>query len=251
MNTRQTNFVLLAVILLAGASACATKSPGRPDYSLGFEPVDRASMALIGPLSQDRAAFERIKELESSGALGTLDGTRELKNVLHGSSQTMLAATAPSLFRAGVFAGTPELIDISCNAMRRVTHAGLRRSNGLAAFEQACDALAGSAAAQTQGSCPSVQKLVGAYQSLRGGDEKKARKEAAAGLRDQGLCPNSRPLVRTPVTPDSRGFIVVVTLQAMGTAPATYLANETAPHTADSINAAFAQNARMIKNGDS
>jgi hypothetical protein len=246
MISRRIKYLLLSVILLA--PACATQQEPNDDLSGGFIPLERNSAALVGPLKQDRAAFERIKDLEDSGALGTLEGTRELRAALRGASQTMLAATAPSLFRAGVYSGSPELIDISCESMRRVTHAGLRRSNGLGQYEQACDALGGNA---PSGGCQSVQKLVAAYQSLRLGDEKKARQEAAAGLREQGLCSSSKPLVRTPVAPESRGFMIVVALQAMSMPPATYLANEPAPRTADAINAAFAHNARMIKNGES
>lgn len=250
MISRRAQFLLLSVILLS--VACATKpQQKREDFGLGFEPLERTQVALVGPVKEDRAAFSRIKELESNGSLGTIDGTRELSNILRSSSQTMLAATAPSLFRAGVYTGSPELIDISCDSMRRVTHAGLRRSNGLGQFEQACDALSGSVAARSNASCGSAPKLLSAYQALKLGDEKKARQEAAAGLREQGLCSNNRPLVRTPVAPESRGFMIVVALQALNMPPATFLGNEPAPRTSDAINAAFAQNARMIKNGES
>jgi hypothetical protein len=246
--TRLLSFMTL--VLLMSACSSSKKNTNNSGFEHGFMPVERGDLALIGPVQQDRHAFERIRDLEATRTLATIDGARDLRDVLRGSSQTMLAASAPAIFRAGVYNGAPELIELACDSLKRVTHSGLRRTNELAQFDNACSALHGGGFGG-RGSCAeSTQTLVRAYSELKSGDERSARRSTADALRDRSTCTEGRALVRTPVTPDSRGFIIVVALQASMAAPATYLASESAPQTADAVNAAFAQNARLIKHGD-
>src|SRR5688572_715914 len=124
MFVKQTLSLGLILAMAAGCSSTKKVSSG-PRFEDGFMPVARDDLALIGPCNQDRKAFERIRDLESTRALATIDGVRDLRDVLRNSSQTLLAASAPALFRAGVYEGAPELIELSCDSLKRVTHSGL------------------------------------------------------------------------------------------------------------------------------
>ena len=241
---------LALALLPLGCAANRNAAQSRnqvPPIEEGF--LDRAvDAAPLGPIAADRRVFLRIQELSAGDSLAAPDAARELKSTLAEASQTMLAASALGLFRAGVYTGSTDLIDLACGSSRRVTHHALRRANHLGEIEAACGSLASLPSAPKSDVCgTSLRLLLDGYRQLAAGQEEAARKTEAEGLRQWSRCDRARALTRSPVPPTSRGFLVVATLQALDAAPVTYLGGEPAPDTAEAINAAFVQGAKLTR----
>ena len=64
-------------------------------------------------------------------------------------------------------------------------------------------------------------------------------------LRDR--CPKITAPLRTPVDPNTRGFLIVWVLHANDAPPATFLAGEGAPATAEAINDGFLRGVQAIR----
>jgi len=233
------------------SSACAHDPPVVPPQPLLAEPdwgagLDQHTPTPLRPGETDRALFALIRRLQERRLLGTPDADAELAPLLAAASQTMLAASALELYRAGVCAGSPSLMNQSCAASRRVEHPGLRRANRLRDLEAACAALALSPEELAARPCgASTAQLVEAYRLLASSEER-AREVAGAALRARAECSQALPLRRTPVAPTAPGFIVVAALQAVGADPVTWLAGEGTPNTASSINTAFVENVKLL-----
>jgi hypothetical protein len=64
-------------------------------------------------------------------------------------------------------------------------------------------------------------------------------------LRDR--CSKISAPLRTPVDPATRGFLIVWTLHANDAPPVTFLAGESTPATAESINDAFLRGVQAVR----
>jgi hypothetical protein len=159
----------------------------------------------------------------------------------------LASALALPLFRAGVYLGAPRLIEKGCTSAGRVTHAALRSSGNVDAVQQACAAL--TVGRQAGDGCEEgQQRLRDAYALLsadKGSEAGKAAAEAVRSLRDR--CPKIAAPLRTPVDPNTKGFLIVWVLHANDAPPATFLAGESAPAIAESINDAFLRGVQAVR----
>src|SRR5437867_13394646 len=64
-----------------------------------------------------------------------------LQEIIAASSPVLASAMALPLFRAGVYLGSPRLIERACTSAKRVTHSALSASGNVDAVLQACGAL--------------------------------------------------------------------------------------------------------------
>lgn len=218
-----------------------------PGDSSRLSLIDRVPEAVIGPVDEDAKLFSLLKQLEDSGSWADPSVPRELEPLLKESSQTMLAATLPEVFRVGVVTGTPGIITLSCEHLERVTHGTLRRINRLEVFQNACELLDSRPILGSGDVCrESVGGLLEAWSQLKGGNESLARQTAAEAVRRRGDCESAPAIRRAPVSPDGRGFLVVVVLQAVGADPLTWLGGERTYKTAVAINEHFTRNVNQL-----
>lgn len=244
--------MITVVSVQGGVSGCTsmrsrTAAPSGPDWRGGLlESRASASDAPLGPVDADRAFFTRVRDLDSRGELADRGSAEELQTASEGISQVMLAAAAYRLFQAGVFYGEPRLMQMACGMADRVVHVRLRRARSLEDLEGVCGALARGPSSDKGRCAKALASLHQGYQHLAQADEAEARRVTAEGLRFRADCEEARPLVRTPVDPASKGFLVVALLQAMDAPSATYLASEGPPRPARSINEAFIQNVQIL-----
>ena len=251
MSRDRTFGVAFAAVLVV---SCASQARGRsssppasPDWRAGLmEGRSTATDAPLGPVPTDRTLFERIREMDDRGQLAELGSAEELRGASQGASQVMLAAAAYRRFQVGVFHGDPSLMQVACGMADRVVHVRLRRARSLEDLERVCGELARGPAG-AKGRCGAgLSSLYRGYKLLSEAREEVARRTTAEGLRARAECENARALVRTPVDPSSRGFLVVALLQAMDAPAATYLGGEGPPRAALSINEAFIQNVQIL-----
>lgn len=239
---------LIVIALLT--AACAHEEAARPaehDWEHGLDAALSAQIAPVGPIESDQRAYDLIRRREQQRALNTKTTSMELGEIIGASSQVLASALALPLFKAGVYLGAPGLLDHGCTAAGRVTLASLRSSGNVDAVLQACAAL--TTGKQTSDGCgEGQQKLRQAYALLaadKAQDAGKAGAEAVRLLRDR--CPRISAPLRTPVDPATRGFLVVWTLHAADAPPATWLAGESAPATADQINEGFLRGVQAVR----
>jgi hypothetical protein len=256
--------VTLLLILGAAWVGCLATHGATGDYRdpptlrQGFLPPRPSAIALLGPLDADSRTLGLVRTPDFAAAIEGRKAGPVLEEATRDSSQVLLAALALPVFRTGVYAGDARLIALSCLMERRVAHFGLRRANRLHAVETACGLLANhlEAAAAVRASarpaqpqpCSGVEPLYRrGYQALAGDDEETARMLIAEGLRGLAHCAEARPLLRTPVHPASRGFLVVAVLQFLGAAPECFLGGDTAPpELRSSLEAAYASGTRLV-----
>ena len=240
----------ITALLVAG---CASQSrgprlePSGPDWRNGLlEDRPAATDAPLGPVAADRDLFTRIRELDDRGQLAERGSAEELQTASRGASQVMLAAAAYRLFQVGVFHGDPALMSVACGMGDRVVHVRLRRARSLEDLESVCTRL-DRGPPPAKGACGAgLSSLYQGYKLLAEANEMEARRAAAEGLRSRAQCEEARPLVRTPVDPASRGFLVVALLQAMDAPAAAYLGGQGSPRAARTINEAFIQNVQIL-----
>lgn len=254
MQTTTTLAGLLLAAALGSLPGCAAlqvmdeestaQAPETPDFQGGFEGQHVAQALPVGPLPADEAVYRTLKQIEAGGTWRSPATAAELERLMQDASQSM-AATFGEVFRAGVFHGSPHLIELGCWQMAQVSHPGLRRQNRLDRFDAACQGLH-SRPAGSDACARSMAGLLDGYQALREGSEGPARAASAQALRLRTTCPEARPLRRTPVPPGEPGFIVVCALQAAGAPPITYLAGEPAPRVAVAIDGAYARNVQLL-----
>src|SRR6267142_459787 len=241
--------LLLAVaasVLASCAHEEAAQLPDR-DWTQGLDGKLAPQIAPLGPLESDQGAYDLVRRRERERALGSRLTGAQLDEIIAASSQVLASALALPLFKAGVYLGLPRLLDKGCVAARRVTHAALRAASNVDAVLQACGTLTGGRASSD--ACgEGQQKLREAYALLVAEKGNEAGHLAADGvrlLRDR--CPKMTAPLRTPVDPGSRGFLIVWVLHANDAPPATFLAGETAPNTAEAINEGFLRGVQAVR----
>lgn len=240
----------ILIIVLAAALGCAHEEVADPvqhDWEHGLDAKLSAQIAPVGPIESDQHAYDLIRRREQQRALGTKTTGLELAEIVGNSSQVLASALALPLFKAGVYLGSPGLIDKGCAAAGRVTLSTLRSSGNVDQVLQACAAL--TTGRQSSDGCgEGQQKLREAYSLLaadRAQEAGKTSAEAVRLLRDR--CPRIVAPLRTPVDPTTRGFLIVWTLHASDAPPATWLAGESIPATADSINEGFLRGVQAVR----
>ena len=237
--------LLSSAIAIAG---CAhDPQPQGRDWDHGLDGTLSSQIAPVGPLDSDVNGYNLIRRREGERALASKGTLMELDDVIGGSSQVLASALAMPLFQAGVYNGSPALIDRACSAARRVTHPALRSSGNVETVLQGCGAL--TVGRQTSDPCgEGEKKLREAYAQLaadKAADAGHTAADAVRMLRDR--CPKMMAPLRTPVDPSTRGFLIVWALHANDAPPATFLAGMPPPSTSESINEAFLRGVQAVK----
>ncbi len=242
----------IACAAALAASACAhapppAYDPAPRDWSLGLDEARSAGTPPVGPLDSDASGYQIVKLREAQNALSSPIALQELDQVLPSASQVLSSSLALPLFQAGVFRGSPDLIDRACVAARRVSHAALRATGNLDAVVAGCAALA-TTRPSNDGCGEGAARLRDAYALLASGKPADANKLAGEGVRVlRDRCPKASAPQRTPVDPTSRGFLIVWALHASEAPPVTFLAGEASPHTAEAVNDAFLRGVRALR----
>jgi hypothetical protein len=238
---------IVAVLLASCAHQETTAQAADRDWTQGLDGNLGPQIAPLGPLESDQGAYDLVRRRERDRALGSKVTAAQLDEIIIASSQVLASALALPLFKAGVYLGQPRLVEKGCAAARRVTHSALRSTSNIDAVLQACGALtAGRTSSDACGE--GQQKLRDAYALLaaeKGAEAGRMAAEAVRLLRDR--CPKMTAPLRTPVDPGSRGFLIVWVLHANEAPPATFLAGETAPATAEAINEGFLRGVQAIR----
>ncbi len=236
---------------LSLAAACAHDAPEQQakerNWEQGLDGEHAPQIAPLGPLENDQYAYDFIRRREREHALGTKATAADLDEIINNSSQVLASAMALPLFRAGVYLGSPRLIEKACTAGQRVTNSALRASGNVESALQGCAALT-SGKATNDGCGEGTQKLREAYALLaqeKPQDAGHAAADAVRSLRDR--CPKMSAPLRTPVDPSTRGFLIVWVLHANDAPPVTFLAGEGAPNTAEAINDAFLRGVQAVR----
>jgi hypothetical protein len=242
----------ILILSLAALLACAHEDAAQPladrDWEKGLDASRGPQIAPLGPIDTDQGAYNYIRRREMEHDLGSRTTAAGLDEIIGASSQVLASAMALPLFRAGVYLGQPRLIERSCTSARRVTHSALRASGNVDAVLQGCGALTGAKQGSSDSCSDGRQKLRDAYALLasdKAPDAGRTAAEAVRMMRDR--CPKMTAPLRTPVDPGSRGFLIVWALHANDAPPVTFLAGETAPNTADSINDAFLRGVQAVR----
>src|SRR3954469_22067112 len=240
---------ILSLVALAVACAHEEVAPNPDkDWEHGLDADLSTQIAPLGPIDSDQGAYNLIRRREKERSLGSRLTALELDDVVNNSSQVLASALALPLFKAGVYYGQPRLIDKGCAAARRVTHSALRSSGNVEAVMQACTSLT-SGSANSNDTCGEGQaKLREAYALLAGDKASEAGRAAADAVRAlRDRCPKMTAPLRTPVDPSTKGFLIVWALHANDAPPVTFLAGETAPNTAESINDGFLRGVQAVR----
>ncbi|MCA1827842.1 MAG: hypothetical protein ABR567_01975 [Myxococcales bacterium] len=237
---------------LALAAACAHESPppvaNQRNWEQGLDSEHAPQIAPLGPLENDQFAYDFIRRREREHALGTKATAADLDEIVNNSSQVLASALALPLFRAGVYLGSPRLIEKACTAGQRVTNSALRASGNVEAALQGCSALTTGTKPTNDGCGEGQAKLREAYSLLaaeKAQDAGHAAADAVRMLRDR--CSKMGAPLRSPVDPSTRGFLIVWVLHANDAPPVTFLAGETAPSTAEAINDAFLRGVQAVR----
>ena len=245
----QKKILILSLLALLGcAHEDATQLPTERDWDKGLDATHGPQIAPVGPIDSDQSAYNYIRRREQERDLGSRMTAAGLDEIIAASSQVLASAMALPLFRAGVFYGSPRLIERSCTAARRVTHSALRASGNVDAVLQGCGALTAPKQGSSDACGDGKQKLRDAYALLaadKGQEAGRTAAEAVRQLRDR--CAKITAPLRTPVDPSSKGFLIVWVLHANDAPPVTFLAGETAPNTADAINDGFLRGVQAVR----
>ena len=243
------NILILSLAALLGcAHEEAQTLTTERDWEKGLDATHGPQIAPVGPIDSDQSAYNYIRRREQDRDLGSRMTAAGLDEIIGASSQVLASAMALPLFRAGVYFGSPRLIERACTAGRRVTHSALRSSGNVDAVLQGCGALTAPKQGSSDTCGDGKQKLRDAYALLaadKAPEAGRAAAEAVRFLRDR--CPKMTAPLRTPVDPGSRGFLIVWVLHANDAPPVTFLAGETAPNTADAINDAFLRGVQAVR----
>ncbi|MFL5312382.1 MAG: hypothetical protein ACJ79H_18260 [Myxococcales bacterium] len=247
--SKPTLVLAIAVAVLAScAHEEATPQPADRDWTQGLDGTLAPQIAPLGPLESDQGAYDLVRRRERERALGSKLTSAQLDEIIAGSSQVLASALALPLFKAGVYLGQPRLVEKGCVAARRVTHSALRSASNVDAVLQACGALTAGGRTSSDACGEGQQKLRDAYALLaaeKGTEAGRIAADAVRILRDR--CPKMTAPLRTPVDPSSRGFLIVWVLHANEAPPATFLAGESAPATAEAINEGFLRGVQALR----
>jgi hypothetical protein len=240
--------ILALTALLACAHEEAAQVPAERDWEKGLDATRGPQIAPVGPIDTDQGAYNYIRRREQERDLGSRMTAAGLDEIIAASSQVLASAMALPLFRAGVYYGSPRLIERACTSARRVTHNALRQTGNVDAVLQGCGAVSGPKQGSSDACSDGKQKLRDAYGLLAADKPQEAGHAAADAvrlLRDR--CSKMTAPLRTPVDPGSRGFLIVWVLHANDAPPNTFLAGETAPNTADAINDGFLRGVQAVR----
>ena len=244
----KTILTLSLAALLACAHEEAAQTAAERDWEKGLDGTRGPQIAPLGPIDSDQSAYNYIRRREQERDLGSRMTAAGLDEIIAASSQVLASAMALPLFRAGVYLGSPRLIERDCASAKRVTHSALRASGNVDAVLQGCGALTAARQGSSDACGDGKQKLRDAYALLSADKAQEAGRAAADAvrlLRDR--CQKMTAPLRTPVDPGSRGFLIVWVLHANDAPPVTFLAGETAPDTADAINDAFLRGVQAVR----
>ena len=244
-------FIPLCTALALGAACAHDSAPAQAaherNWEQGLDSEHAPQIAPLGPLENDQFAYDFIRRREREHALGTKATAADLDEIINNSSQVLASALALPLFRAGVYLGSPRLIEKGCTAGQRVTNSALRASGNVEAALQGCAALT-SGKASNDGCGEGQAKLRDAYAQLAGEKSQDAGHTAADAVRMlRDRCSKIGAPLRSPVDPSTRGFLIVWVLHANHAPPVTFLAGETAPSTAEAINDAFLRGVQAVR----
>jgi hypothetical protein len=244
---------ILILSLAAALASCvhdevvADNAAHERDWEHGLDSQLAPQIAPLGPIESDQHAYDLIRRRERERALTTKLTAMDVDEIIANSSQVLASALSLPLFKAGVYHGSPRLLDKGCVAARRVTHAALRATGRVDEVLQACSALSAGRSGN-DGCGEGQQKLRDAYALLAADKAPEAGRAAAEGVRMlRDRCAKISAPLRTPVDPSSRGFLIVWTLHANDAPPATFLAGESAPATAEAINEAFLRAVQAVR----
>ncbi len=242
----------IVILSLAALLACAHEEtaqlPTERDWEKGLDAARGPQIAPVGPIDTDQGAYNYIRRREQEKDLGSRMTAAGLDEIIAASSQVLASAMAMPLFRAGVYLGAPRLIERGCTSARRVTQGALRNTGNVDAVLQGCGALTAAKQGTTDACGDGKQKLRDAYALLAADKPQDAGRTAADAVRMlRDRCPKMTAPLRTPVDPSSRGFLIVWVLHANDAPPATFLAGDTAPNTADAINDAFLRGVQAVR----
>jgi len=242
----------ILILSLAALLACAHEEAAQPsaerDWEKGLDATRGPQIAPVGPIDTDQGAYNYIRRREQERDLGSRMTAAGLDEIIAASSQVLASAMALPLFRAGVYLGSPRLIERACTSARRVTHTALRQTGNVDAVLQGCGAVTGAKQGGSDACGDGRQKLRDAYALLAADKPQDAGRAAADAVRQlRDRCPKMTAPLRTPVDPGSRGFLIVWVLHANDAPPATFLAGESAPNTADAINDAFLRGVQAVR----
>src|SRR5215469_11673327 len=174
------------LLVLLGA-ACAHEATPPPvaherNWEQGLDADHAPQIAPLGPLENDQYAYDLIRRREREHALATKSTAADLDEIISNSSQVLASALALPLFRAGVYAGSPKLIEKACLAGQRVTSSALRASGNVEAALQGCSALT-SGRSGNDGCADGQAKLREAYALLAADKAPDAGHAAADAVR--------------------------------------------------------------------
>src|SRR6266853_1610010 len=119
----QKNILILSLAaLLACAHEEVAQTPAERDWEKGLDAARGPQIAPVGPIDTDQGAYTYIRRREQEHDLGSRMTAAGLDEILAASSQVLASAMALPLFRAGVYLGSPRLIERACTSSQRVTH---------------------------------------------------------------------------------------------------------------------------------
>jgi hypothetical protein len=232
----------LAALLAACAHEDGGQLPAERDWEKGLDAARGPQIAPVGPIDTDQGAYNYIRRREQERDLGSRMTAAGLDEIITSSSQVLASAMAMPLFRAGVYYGAPRLIERACTSARRVTHTALCQTGNIDAVLQGCGAVAGAAGRlgpvrrQKPGTpTPSWLPTAAGRGPHRGG----RRACCATAARDDGASAHAGGS-------GSRGFLIVCVARQRRP-PATFLAGDSAPNTADAINDAFLRGVQAVR----
>lgn len=233
--------------LVLSLVACAARQPPEPLPEPPFTGflAERSPPAPLGPASADESAWHIVDGIATDKAFSASSTADELRAALQDTSQMMLSAAAPALFRTGVYVGNTAIVALACDSQARVTTPSLRRSDRLDVYADACHSLRIGPPANHP--CPEGARLiVEGYAAIAAGNELSGRATMSRGLASIAACEEGRPLLRSAVPSKSDGFPIVVALQMLGAHPDTWIAGTNAPEPAREINDAYLKNRKSI-----
>ncbi len=229
--------IIIITIALAGCKKAPVETwEVLPDGPPWWEADQAAAPVPLGPSDADEIAWLRVKEIQTSRqGLAAGSAADELEPLVHQTSQIWSSAAAMPLFHAGLTNGQGELMELGCTLAARVDNPTLIRVGELEPLLAGCYILRQTAqtAAGPDACATATAGAAAGYNAMLLGDESNAKKTLAKAVRAWSGCENSHALREAPVSPDSRGFTMVVALQVLGTDPSLWLdGRRTSPNTA-------------------
>jgi hypothetical protein len=148
----------------------------------------------------------------------------QVRRMLPGTSQSARAAVVVPAMQAGVYFGQPQLVQMACDLLGGITDGALRGAYDLREVDTTCKLLTQPAPAGD--TCPAAaERMRAAWRALLRDDFVEGRSEAKEGATAMRRC-HFVGMVRSPVPPDSDGFVLVVLLQGLAAPEVSYLGKQ-------------------------